>query len=215
MNTYIHRLGVSEDFDFHDVFGMDPELLMMVPRPCYGVVLLFPITENSEKAKGEEEERIKKDGQTVSDKVYFTKQTVGNACGTVGLIHLILNNPAVKLDEDKFFAKFKKETANMNPDERAKALEDNRDIEEEHQVVAAAGESKIEDIERINLHFVALVNIDGHLYELDGRKPFPINHGPTTDDSVLEDAAKVAKQFMDRDPTNVNFNIVSLGPKAI
>ena len=24
--------------------------------------------------------------------IYFTKQTIGNACGTVGLIHALLNN---------------------------------------------------------------------------------------------------------------------------
>lgn len=31
-------------------------------------------------------------GQEVSDKVYFMKQFVGNACGTVALIHAIANN---------------------------------------------------------------------------------------------------------------------------
>lgn len=29
--------------------------------------------------------------QELSKKVYFTKQTVGNACGTVGVIHAIGN----------------------------------------------------------------------------------------------------------------------------
>ena len=45
-------------------------------------------------AKFEEEEksRIEKDGQTVSTTVYFTKQTIGNACGTIGLLHAIGNN---------------------------------------------------------------------------------------------------------------------------
>jgi hypothetical protein len=28
----------------------------------------------------------------VSEKVYFLKQTVGNACGTIGLLHAIGNN---------------------------------------------------------------------------------------------------------------------------
>ena len=27
----------------------------------------------------------------MSDNVYYTKQTVGNACGTVGLIHAVAN----------------------------------------------------------------------------------------------------------------------------
>lgn len=30
-------------------------------------------------------------------------------------------------------------------------------------------------------HFVSFVPIDGHLFELDGLKPFPMNHGPWKD----------------------------------
>lgn len=40
----------------------------------------------------EEKSRIEKDGQTVSSTVYFTRQTIGNACGTIGLLHAIGNN---------------------------------------------------------------------------------------------------------------------------
>jgi ubiquitin carboxyl-terminal hydrolase L3 len=40
--------------------------------------------------------------------------------------------------------------------------------------------------EQVNHHFVALIEKDGHLYELDGRKEFPINHGLTTQATFLE-----------------------------
>lgn len=40
----------------------------------------------------EEEEKIKAQGQEVSSEVYFMKQTIGNACGTIGLIHAVANN---------------------------------------------------------------------------------------------------------------------------
>ena len=39
----------------------------------------------------QEETRIKQDGQVVSPSVYFMKQTVGNACGTVGILHALGN----------------------------------------------------------------------------------------------------------------------------
>lgn len=42
--------------------------------------------------KQEEEERLKDQGQQVSPDVYFIKQTIGNACGTIGLIHAVANN---------------------------------------------------------------------------------------------------------------------------
>ena len=39
--------------------------------------------------------------QEVSKSVYFMKQTVGNACGTVGILHSIANNlDRVDLSED-------------------------------------------------------------------------------------------------------------------
>lgn len=42
--------------------------------------------------KQEEEERLKKQPQDISPDVYFIKQTIGNACGTIGLIHAVANN---------------------------------------------------------------------------------------------------------------------------
>lgn len=35
--------------------------------------------------------------------------------------------------------------------------------------------------EDVDLHFITFVEADNHLYELDGRKLFPINHGKCTD----------------------------------
>ncbi|XP_053886189.1 ubiquitin carboxyl-terminal hydrolase isozyme L3-like [Malaclemys terrapin pileata] len=64
--------------------------------------------------------------------------------------------------------------------------------------------------EKVDLHFIALVNVGGHLYELDGRKPFPINHGQTSDDTFLEAAVEVCKKFMERDPEELRFNAIAL-----
>ncbi|KAI8996807.1 hypothetical protein BDB01DRAFT_3755 [Pilobolus umbonatus] len=49
---------------------------------------------------------------------------------------------------------------------------------------------------------------DQHLYELDGRKIFPINHGKST--NLIESSVKVMKQYMARDPTETNFSAIAL-----
>ena len=54
---------------FHDIFGFDPDLLAMVPTPCHAVLLLFPITDASEKAKDTEAAEIQATGQDVSENV--------------------------------------------------------------------------------------------------------------------------------------------------
>lgn len=45
-----------------------------------------------QKCKDEEELKLKDKGQQVSDDIYFVKQFVHNACGTMALIHSVANN---------------------------------------------------------------------------------------------------------------------------
>uniref|UniRef100_A0A803VZE4 Ubiquitin carboxyl-terminal hydrolase n=1 Tax=Ficedula albicollis TaxID=59894 RepID=A0A803VZE4_FICAL len=193
---FLKQLGIHPDWQFVDVYGMEPELLSMVPRPVCAVLLLFPITEKYETFRTEEEERIKAKGQDVKSSVYFMKQTINNACGTIGLIHAIANNrDKMNFETNSSLKKFLEDSLSMTPEERAKYLE--------------TYEAPSID-EKVDLHFIALVNVGGHLYELDGRKPFPINHGETSDDSFLEDAIEVCKKFMERDPEELRFNAIAL-----
>jgi hypothetical protein len=62
-------------------------------------------------------------------------------------------------------------------------------------------------------HFIALIHKDGRLYELDGRKEAPVDHGPTTELDLLTDSIRVVQQYMQRDPTEVRFTILALAPK--
>lgn len=48
----------------------------------------------------------------------------------------------------------------------------------------------------------------------DGRKEFPINHGPSSAETILEDACKVVRAFMERDPEELKFTIVALCKNA-
>jgi ubiquitin carboxyl-terminal hydrolase L3 len=67
-------------------------MLAFLPSPAYALLMCFPVSEASEKHRAEEAETITKAGQTVDASIWHTKQTVGNACGTVGLLHAVINN---------------------------------------------------------------------------------------------------------------------------
>lgn len=71
--------------------------------------------------------------------------------------------------------------------------------------------------EVVLLHFVSFIHADGCIYELDGRKPFPINHGPSSAETLLQDAAKVIKKEyiepgLANNPKDINFNTIALAP---
>lgn len=212
MNQFLRQLGLVPTWQFGDVYGLDPELLSLVPKPVCAVLLLFPITEKYETFRQEEEAEIKVKGQEVSSAVYFMKQSIGNACGTIGLIHAVANNQKhLEFESNSPLKAFLLESTKMNPEEKAAFLEKDESIRVTHESSAQEGQTEAPSLdEKVDLHFIAFVNVDGHLYELDGRKPFPIVHGKTTEDTFLEDSAEVCKKFMARDPQELRFTVVAL-----
>jgi len=212
MNQFLGQLGLLPSWQFGDVYGLDPDLLSMVPKPVSAVLLLFPVTEKYESFRLEEEAKIKAQGQEVSPEVYFMKQTIGNACGTIGLIHAVANNRGrLEFEPDSPLKKFLEESSKMSPEEKAVFLEKDESIRVTHESSAQEGQSEAPSIdEKVDLHFIAFVNVGGHLYELDGRKPFPIVHGKTSEEAFLEDATEVCKIFMARDPQELRFTVVAL-----
>lgn len=215
MNSYLAKLGAT-GCTFVELWGFDPELLSFIPRPAHAVLLLFPINSTSEAFRHEEEKKIVAEGQSESKDCYFIKQIIGNACGTIGLIHTVMNNlDHLNLAEGKFWSNFARETKGMNPMERARALEANEDIESEHQAVAASDSSGGSDADHAihaNLHFIIFTAVDGDMYEFDGRKERPINHGPAGD--LLASAAGVIRGFMSRAEGDLRFNAVALVPDS-
>ncbi|XP_041975387.1 ubiquitin carboxyl-terminal hydrolase isozyme L3 [Aricia agestis] len=211
MNKFLQKLGVPAKWNITDIMGLDPELLVFVPRPVLSVTLLFPVSEAYEEHKKKEEADILSKGQTVSNNLFYMKQNVRNACGTIALVHGVANNTDRIQLSDGILKDFLNEAKPLDPAARGKLFENCAGIVNTHKELALEGQTNTPSAEDpVNHHFITFVHRDGALYELDGNKAFPINHGPTTEDSLLEDAAKVCKEFMARDPTEVRFTVVAL-----
>uniref|UniRef100_A0A3Q3IWY6 Ubiquitin carboxyl-terminal hydrolase n=1 Tax=Monopterus albus TaxID=43700 RepID=A0A3Q3IWY6_MONAL len=199
------KLGVGESWRFVDVLGLEGEQLSAVPKPCCALMLLFPLTQQHESFRQQQADKVAEDSE-----VYFLKQTAVNSCGTIALLHAVANNKSkLTFDGDSTLKKFLEETANMSADDRAKHLEKNQAIREAHNEVAAQGQCRPE-ADKVNFHFIAFVNVNGHLYEFDGKMNGPVNHGATKEDSFIMDAAKVCRGFMEREQGEVRFSAVAL-----
>lgn len=223
LNSFCEKMGVSKTVcSWGDVYGTDETMLSWVPQPVLAVVLLYPITKNNSTFKKKQFESIRENGQKISETLYYLTQLdgLGNACGTIATIHALANNlNSLKLGEKSPLVEFVRSTSKMTPRERGMALVDAKGIREVSESTAQSEEASTKCPDRsarVDAHFVSFVLGDGDtLYELDGRKAFPINHGPSSRKTLLSDTAKVVRsKFMDLDPDNAHFNLMALSLKS-
>ncbi|KAI8138935.1 hypothetical protein BJV82DRAFT_660216 [Fennellomyces sp. T-0311] len=207
----IHENGCSKEWSYNDIYGFDPELLGFVPRPVSAIIFLYPITDVAEKFRHEEEARLTKKEQDISPNVIFFKQTISNACGMMAIVHSLANNK--ELVGPGLFHDIIKKASQMTPEERAELLEGCEQLANVHETGAKDGQTRPPPLEqKIDLHFVCFVEVDDHLYELDGRKSFPINHGRC--DDLVDCAARVMRKFMEQDPGHQNYSAIALSKLA-
>jgi len=108
----------------------------------------------------------------------------------------------VKLEEGTILKSFVDSTRQMDPHGRGKELEKCNQIANVHSEVAGEGQTAPPDPEVKNFnHFVTFVHKEGHLYELNAEREFPINYGPTTPENFLKVNSTHDK------PDNFNENI--------
>lgn len=213
MTKFLHKLGVTKEWSIVDVYGLEPDLLAVVPKPVLAVILLYPLVKKGKTLedevkddKEEEESSAPKDSE-----VFYMKQYIRNACGTIALIHSVANNQDVIHLQDGFLKTFLDKSKDLSFTECGKLLIESDGISTTHKDVAQEGQTEVpSEEEPVYHHFVAFVEKNGTLYELDGRKSAPISHGSTSPESLLEDAARVCKEYMSRDPEEVCFTVLAL-----
>ena len=96
MTSLIHKLGLSPNLSFHDVYSLDdPSLLAFIPRPTAALLLVFPVSQGYEAARLAEDAPLSVyNGSGPEEEVLWFQQTIGNACGMMGLLHLACNGSA-------------------------------------------------------------------------------------------------------------------------
>lgn len=214
MSKYLHYLGVSDKWRMVDVIGLEGEALSWVPRPVLAVILLFPMSEAYEKHRTTQEIELQKKKEQTPVDIFHLKQVMSDICGTVALVHSIANNThKIDLKEDGLLQKYLNNAKGLDSAAKGALLENTTALFNVYkEIVASETTGGGHEEEPVSNHFVTFVHKDGMLYELDGRKAMPISHGPSSPETLLEDAAKVCHEFIERESGNICFNVVALVP---
>lgn len=104
----------------------------------------------------------------------------------------------------------------MRAKERARALENDQDLERAYAEVAQKGatEAPANPEDEVNFHYIAFVksHINAHLYQLDGDRKRPIQLALLEEgEDVLSDKClTVIRGMMDKGGDSLNFSLMAL-----
>lgn len=200
---------MKDGYEFVDVISFDPEVMTaVVPEvlQAKALIFLFPMVTNR---------KVPSPIASADRSVFFMRQTIDNACGSIALIHALANCPEI-LEEDSELGQFITKTDAMGGEERGKALETNESICSIHGSFAMKGHTEApEATADIDLHFVAFIAKNGQLYELDGQRTGPLCHGAISDQTeFFQSCCDAIKASMDLEGEGVSVSAMALVPTA-
>uniref|UniRef100_A0A8C9VMP0 Ubiquitin carboxyl-terminal hydrolase n=1 Tax=Scleropages formosus TaxID=113540 RepID=A0A8C9VMP0_SCLFO len=166
--------------------------------PVYGFIFLFKWIEerrSRRKVSTQVDETSVIDEEIVND-MFFAHQLIPNSCATHALLSVLLNCSGVELGPSlsrmkaftKGFSPESKGYAIGNAPELAKAHNSHARPEPRHLPEKQNGISAVRTMEAF--HFVSYVPIKDRLFELDGLKAYPIDHGPWAEEEEWTDKAR-------------------------
>ncbi|KAJ8265196.1 hypothetical protein COCON_G00142950 [Conger conger] len=166
--------------------------------PVYGFIFLFKWIEerrSRRKVSTLVDETSVIDDEIVND-MFFAHQLIPNSCATHALLSVLLNCSGVELgatlsrikEFTKGFSPESKGYAIGNAPELAKAHNSHARPEPRHLPEKQNGISAVRTMEAF--HFVSYVPVKDRLFELDGLKAYPIDHGPWGEEEEWTDKAR-------------------------
>ncbi|OCH93699.1 cysteine proteinase [Obba rivulosa] len=201
---------------FHDVYGLDEDLLSLIPQPVKFVVVLFPNNQWLQERREEEDERVTKEGQhPIDPSVIWMPQTIHHACGTMAILHGFANSDVETMPESPL-ATFIAECRGKTPQQRAKLLEASPPFAKIHAEAVVSGQSAVPSVEEeMDLHYTCFASLSdpsrtgsSRLVELNGGRKGPVDRGECTD--VLRDVAKYLKEHYLPNTSSAHFNVLVL-----
>lgn len=197
---------MKESLQFIDLFSFDPSIAVDFGVPVdkfKGMILLFPLPENDK-----EEPARKLDYSNLSGEPKFIKQTIGNSCSLMALLHLLLNNPSELLNQSELPQIIKTLLSSSIGNETQ--IETSSELKQIHDEIAKTGGTDVPDInDNVLFHYVALIPFNGSIWLMDGRRSGPIEFMNTG--NYFETACAIAsEEFVQKSEDKTNFAAVIL-----
>ncbi|XP_045772734.1 ubiquitin carboxyl-terminal hydrolase calypso [Maniola jurtina] len=211
----VKGVQVEEIYDLHKP----------LESPVYGFIFLFRwIEERRSRRKFVEQiESFVRDEETINN-IFFAQQMVPNSCATHALLSILLNCPNLHLGET--LSRLKHHTLCMNPENKGWAIGNTPELACAHNSHAIPQARKKTDknagvstgrFTGEAYHFVSFVPINGSLFELDGLKPYPTDHGPwASDEDWTDKFRRMMAERLGRDAGeqvhDIRFNLMAVVP---
>lgn len=77
-----------------------------------------------------------------------------------------------------FLDKFSASSKDQDPEKAAELFKNSKEIMTEHKQAVSEGVTSVDS--KCNAHFISFIEKNGHLWELDGFKKCPVDHGACT-----------------------------------
>lgn len=221
-----HRLGLSKDLQFYDIYSLDdPDLLGFIPRPVHALLAIIPLTGAWAKARKEEDDQMEWYEGSGADPVLWFRQTIIHGCGLIGLIHCACNGvSSERITPGSELDRLLQQASPLKMDGRAKLLEDSDTIYQASQAAGVKGDTvppTLDASTKMGQHFVAFVKgRDGHLWELEGSRKRPLDRGVLTQDEdllserALELGLKRLIEVQSSSEGDLRFSCIALAPSS-
>eukprot|EP00823_Brevimastigomonas_motovehiculus_P006855 TRINITY_DN583_c1_g1_i1.p1 TRINITY_DN583_c1_g1~~TRINITY_DN583_c1_g1_i1.p1 ORF type:complete len:342 (+),score=138.99 TRINITY_DN583_c1_g1_i1:29-1027(+) len=174
-----HDLGLPSKYSFVDVFGLDEDMLAMLPPAVHALIFLFADYKKDFSLSKEWENAVE---PLAKEAPFFLEQisSLGNACGTIAAIHSVLNTLSIQkeMEEKGILSTYYKRVQTMTPTQRGEALAKDEKIKEKHNAYVEEGQTEAQssDQEEVAYHFISFIPHNQTVFELDGLNTSPIKH---------------------------------------
>lgn len=203
----IRQFGVK-GIEVEEIWCLDKEDFEQL-QPIHGLIFLFKwVPDNEPLGSVVQDNRL--------DKIYFAKQVTNNACATQAVINLLMNCKHPDLVLGQTLSALREFSLSFDPQMKGLTLSNSELIRTVHNSFArqtlfeydSKAASKDDDV----FHFVGFIPIDGRLYELDGLKGGPIDHGAIPADKNWTDVFRdVIKSRIEKyNEGEIHFSLMAL-----